>query len=449
MAERRPGWWGRRSVRARVTVVAGALFVLVLGLASVALVIAQREIRIDAVDDTLRRYADELVVSVDRGEAVSAVDSAAVVDLVVQITDAQNRVVAASHPAIGEVALAGGADAPRIVTVAELAVDDDRFRLLSRPLADGGTLHVAEAIDEIGEASRTLALSLAIIVPLVTGLLVAAVWVLIGRTLRPVEDIRAEVASISAEELDRRVPVPFADDEVARLARTMNEMLGRLERAHLRQEEFSGDAAHELRSPLARIRAELEVDAALGVDADPLATHRSVLEEVEILEGMVEDLLLLARGGDHESVRVTAVDLDDLVLAGARDRHDRDVVFDVAEVSGAQVSGDRRQLERMVANLLDNAGRHARTRVALALREIDGTVVLRVDDDGPGIPDEDRTRVFERFVRLDPSRASSAGAGLGLAIVHQTVMRHGGEVVIDTGPLGGAGVEVRFPGSGT
>ena len=167
------------------------------------------------------------------------------------------------------------------------------------PTAATSSCTSASPLDDIDERIRVLAVALAVVIPLVTALLAAVVFVLVGRTLRPVERIRREVAAIGPGELDRRVPQPPGSDEIARLATTMNTMLDRLDTANRRQQRFVADASHELRTPLARIRTELEVDLSHPETADERATSRSVLDEVEHLQRLVDDLLVLARSDSN------------------------------------------------------------------------------------------------------------------------------------------------------
>lgn len=215
-----------------------------------------------------------------------------------------------------------------------------------------------------------------------------------------------------------------------------------------RQRQFAADTSHELRSPLTRMRSELEVDLRRP-DADLEATHRSVLEEVEALQALVEDLLLLARSDAGAALVPDALlDLDDIVLRVA-DGAEVPMTLELSGVSGATVRGDEGQLERVVRNLLDNAARHARSSIRLALEERDGDAILLVDDDGPGVAVADRERVFDRFTRLDDARSGAlGGTGLGLAIVRDVVARHGGTVRVLDAPSGGARIEVRLPPAG-
>ena len=328
---------------------------------------------------------------------------------------------------------------------------EDSFRVLSRSVGSGESrliIHVATATDDVSDSVAVLLTSLLIVVPAAIILLAAAIWWLVGKALRPVDAIALEVTEISERNLDRRVPVPPTGDEISRLAETMNIMLDRLEEGVKRLQRFVADASHELRSPLTRMRSELEVDLSVPASSDPLATHRSVLEETVALQQLIDDLLFLARtdAGEQPS-RYEPVDLDDLVIAEAqRLRISTTAAVDVSGVSAAQVNGDAAQLVRAIRNLASNAASHARSLVTLELAETDGVAQLRVADDGPGIPPDERERVFERFARIDEARSRDAGgSGLGLAIVRDVVERHGGTVSVDDHGPPGARFVVRIP----
>ncbi|MGH8991537.1 MAG: sensor histidine kinase, partial [Acidimicrobiia bacterium] len=236
----------------------------------------------------------------------------------------------------------------------------------------------------------------------------------------------------------------------ARLAATMNAMLDRLESATERQRRFVGDASHELRSPLAALRADLEVALAGGDGhaGEWAHTARRLLGDVQRQEALVQDLLFLARADEDPTSRrpYTLVDLDDVVLAEVeRTRLGAAVSVDTSAVSGAPVRGQVEDLARVVRNLLENAVRYARSRVAVSLGVEDGVAVLTVDDDGPGIPPAERERVFERFARLDSARSRQlGGTGLGLAIARQVVVDHQGSITVEDWP-GGARMVVRLP----
>jgi signal transduction histidine kinase len=274
----------------------------------------------------------------------------------------------------------------------------------------------------------------------------ATTWLLIGRTLDPVEAIRRQVTEISATELSRRVPEPGTGDEIQRLAETMNAMLGRLEGAVARQKAFVSDAAHELRSPLAAIQTELEVAAAHLDNGDWPAVIDRLAANNGRMERLVEDLLVLATAEEQRAAPRTDVDLDELVLRQLEPlRATSRLRLDLTGLSAARVRGDRDQLERVVANLVENARRHAATTVMVELHAANGTAELVVADDGPGIPPEHRTRIFERFARVDGARdRESGGAGLGLAIARRIVEGHGGSIGVGESAVGTRMV-VRLP----
>jgi signal transduction histidine kinase len=282
-------------------------------------------------------------------------------------------------------------------------------------------------------------------IPILVLLVGVIAWYLSGRALRPVEAIRAEVDEISGTTIHRRVPEPAADDEVGRLARTMNRMLERLETSSARQRDFVSNASHELRSPIAAIRATVEVALRRPDSTDWNEIAARILDEDKRMEETVSELLELARlDEDGAAVPTTTVDLDEVVLEETR-RVDGAIVRTGGVLAG-RVQGSRPQLARVVRNLIANALRHADHLVDVSLRSDDGTVELVVDDDGPGIPAADRERVFERFARLDEGRARDAGGtGLGLAIVRAVVERHRGTVAVQDAPGGGARFVVRLP----
>ncbi len=302
-------------------------------------------------------------------------------------------------------------------------------------------------VDEVQQSVDAVRRSLLWGLPALVAAVAAFAWLSVGRALRPVEAIRSEVEAITASQMHRRVPEPTSDDEIGRLARTMNAMLGRLQGAALRQRQFVSDASHELRSPVAAIRTDVEVALREGDGADWPAVGQAVLAEEERLERLLADLLVLA--ADDERGAGPPCEVDVVAVVRAEADRGRRVPVEV-EVAGAPgpVAGSADALGRVVANLLDNAARHAHDRV-VATVEAPGdapTVRVVVDDDGPGIPEADRERVFQRFTRLDDARTrDDGGAGLGLAVVRSIVTRHGGRVCAEAAPLGGARLVVELP----
>lgn len=442
------------SIRFRITALAAFSVAIVLVLASIGLVAVHRRQLTANVDLALAQRAQDLIALVRTAGLATVELGATEQEGFAQILSMEGDVIAFSPNLKGDPPLPIDYEAgtpETIRTVTGLAVDDDVFRVLSRTvqMADGlGVLHVGTTLDDVAESTEALTATLIVSIPVVVVLLAGLVWLLVGRTLKPVENIRKEVAGIGATDLHRRVPLPKAKDEIGRLAETMNTMLGRLEGSVERQQGFVGDASHELRSPLARMRSEIEVDLATAPNNVDKARLQSLLEEVVAVQRLVEDLLLLARlDADQLTVRVEPVDLDDLVLKeGRRLKADGRVAIDMSGVSGAQVTGDPHQLARAIKNLTDNAERHASHAVTFTLAESDGKAIFTIGDDGPGIPPGDADRIFERFVRVDDARGqATGGSGLGLAITREIIKRHGGIVELDTSHHPGARFVVTLP----
>ncbi|WP_328491538.1 HAMP domain-containing histidine kinase [Streptomyces sp. NBC_00414] len=282
-------------------------------------------------------------------------------------------------------------------------------------------------------------------------LIAGGTWFVVGRVLRPVEAIRAEFAELSARHLDRRVPVPRAGNEIARLATTMNTTLHRLQTAVDRQRQFTADASHELRTPLACLRTELELALNRPDAADwPQVVHAAHEDTIRVQE-LTEDLLLLARldaeHGDRQPRRT--VDLTDVVREETvRRRPPNGLDIDLHTGPGpVAVQGHPALLARVIGNLLDNAERYATSTIAVCLTHDThhGVAVIDIFDDGPGVPPEDHQRIFERFTRLDDARAQdTGGAGLGLAIAQRIAIAHRGTLEI-TPSARGAHFTLRLP----
>ncbi|MCU1378657.1 MAG: putative two-component sensor kinase [Acidimicrobiales bacterium] len=441
------------SVRFRSTVAATVAVGAVLLVASVGLVAAQsRQLRVN-LDRSLQQRADDLEAELrSSGPPRQPAARRGGDPGVAQIIDGRGQVVSASAGMVGQPAIARpppGHQREAFRSVDRLPVDDDHFRILSRRVTARGAgwvIHVAASADPIEEDRVALRNSLLLGVPVVLAAVAAITWFLVGRTLRPIESIRAEVASIAGRDRGRRVPRPEGDDEVARLAATMNEMLERTDVAAEHQQRFVADASHELRSPLTRMRTELEVDLAHPELAQPIETHRRVLAGIDRMERLADDLLALARGEGGLLRRREVLDLDDVVLDEvARIRPSTTVTLDASQVSAAQVAGDRVALARVISNLVDNAVRHAVRSVRVTLQERGDVVHLTVADDGPGIGAADRERIFDRFVRLDDGRSPNGGNGLGLAIVRELVVAHGGIVSVGERAERGAVLVVTLP----
>lgn len=309
------------------------------------------------------------------------------------------------------------------------------------------TVFVGADREPIEKVVTTVAVLIAIGGPVAIALVGFGTHRLVGAALQPVEDIRTRVASMTGGNLAERVPVPSADDEVARLAVTMNDMLDRLDASQAAQRRFVSDASHELRSPLTSITAALDLAHRRPDLLDQSLVDESLLPEALRMHGLVEDLLLLARADEHAGRHVEVdVDLDDIVLAEAERVRSLTQLTVVADVKPARASGDPNALSRLVRNLVDNAIRHAHHGIHLECAVFDSRARIIISDDGPGIPTADRHRVFDRFVRLDtPRDRTSGGAGLGLSIVAQIVDVHRGAISIDESASGGACFVVELP----
>ncbi|MEM7094943.1 MAG: ATP-binding protein [Actinomycetota bacterium] len=302
-----------------------------------------------------------------------------------------------------------------------------------------------EGVDETVASTRN---RLLVLFPLLTALVGLLAWWITGRSLRPVDVMRREVDEISAGDLSRRVSELGSQDEVGRLATTMNSMLGRLESSTAQQRQFVSDAAHELRTPLASIAAQLDVDAAHPDSADRAATAVSVRSEVDRMQHMIESMLALARSDQGRSPEVsTLLDLDEIArTAASRVPKPETVALDLSGIEPVEVRGDQGSLLRVVDNLLANAYRHAGSLVALSVGSDQGGTWLTVDDDGSGVPADKREAVFERFVRLDEARTRDAGgSGLGLALSREIAKAHGGTLFVIDSTQGGAQFVLRLP----
>jgi signal transduction histidine kinase len=448
-----PRW---RSVRARTTLLAFVLVAATLALASYLLLLTLERSLTANRDEVSRSLALNLADEAARGELPAAIPVGD--DAMAQVVTAEGVVVAESSNLTGPGPVTrtapSGAE-PTLITLRGVQDDMDRetYRvwMVSSAGADGPLwVYVGASPERVTEAVHALRTGLLIGVPIVLALLAGATSMLAGRALNPVEAIRAEVAEISGSRLDRRVPVPDTRDEIERLAVTMNQMLARLDDSSRRQREFVADASHELLSPLASLRAQIEVAGANPDTTDWTALVDDLVADTDRMERLVRDLLFLAREDSAaQPVNGGPLDLDRVVLEEITRLRGRDgVVVDSTGVTPVPLIGLGEELGRMARNVIENARDHASRVVSVCLSASDDTVRLEIADDGPGIPEEDRDRVFERFVRVDPDRArrTDGGTGLGLPIALAIARRHGGDIsVSDAGP--GTRVTITLPRS--
>lgn len=373
---------------------------------------------------------------------------------VVQVVGASGAVRAASNGAprspLAAVALADGQ--ARYVGRVESATGEEYWVSARGAAADGAPVTVLVGVDRepVEEIVTVVGVLLAVGAPILIALVAAGTFRLVGAALRPVEAIRTRVATISSADLTERVPVPRTHDEIAELATTMNAMLSRLEHGRAAQLRLVSDVSHELRSPLATITTALELASARPELMDRALIDESLLPESHRMSRLLEDLLLLARSDEGAlGLRGEDVDVDDLMVAEANRLDGSGSVSVVTDIRACRVTGDRAALTRVIRNLVDNAARYACSTVTLSCRPASDGVVITIADDGPGIPVGDRSRIFERFVRLDAARArTSGGTGLGLAIVAEVVRAHRGTVAVDDAAAGGAVFTVSLPQRG-
>ncbi|GCD92113.1 HAMP domain-containing sensor histidine kinase [Nocardioides sp. LS1] len=446
--------WRSWSLRSRLMVVGLLGLAIAQAVGSVALAAALHVATERRVEHAARATAAEVVSLARAGRlprtlAVSGVET-------VQVLDERGRVVSASQnadpltalltPAEVARALTDSVTVPgsRVATGSELQVWSTRVTAQGRQL----TVLVAEPIDQRISSDALLRRVLVISFPLLLVVLGLIAWRVIGAAMRPVEELRSSADRISGSARGERLPVPPSDDEVHALAVTLNSMLDRLDRARDREAGFVADAAHELRSPLASMRMQIDVARRLG-DGGQLAEELHA--DVVRLGALVDDLLALARldaSDDEPAVEPEPVAVGPVMEDVAREWTSPGVRIEVEPGARLSVSMGPGELERVLANLVANAARHAHT-IRLSASILADLVVVAVEDDGPGVPSGDRERVFERFTRLDDARDRDAGgAGLGLAIVRGLVRSRGGDVRLSDAPAGGLRVEVLLPTPG-
>ena len=466
-------WWRRRSLRARVTLAATAG--LALALFGVALLL-RAELRTslsNGLDNTARQGAREVAALAD---AHRLPDPVPVADgtITVQVLNAQGRIVDASPGADLLVPLLPpGQAAANARTGRALVMEGPphglpgEIRVVTVATGGGETVIAAVAADQERNTVAALTRALLIGTPLLLLLLAGAIWLVVGTTLRPIAELRRGAQDVTRTGRPSALPVPEAHDEVHSLALTLNDMLSRLGQAQERQRGLVSDTAHELRSPIASIRAQLEVALDHPDSQDWRQTASDVLEDTLRLARLAEDLLVLARLDERDGRRQADLRVDLAALVGAEvSRHDGSRVpvvvagqdqagqdragqdqrgqdqrgqdqggQDQAGQEPCAVTGDADGLRRMLGNLIDNAVRYAGTRVTVGIARDGPRVRLTVTDDGPGIPPGDRQRAFGRFARLDDARSrdgdDQGGAGLGLAIVRATAHAHDGSAWLE------------------
>ena len=441
MAERRRGV----TIRVRITLIATAVVAVALLAGALLFGASLRGALLEGVRSSADSYAGDLAARVDVSGAREVTESDDD-DRFAQLLDDGGTVIASGESAEGLAAVPErDYDESRSIRIPD---EDGAYLLSADDTDDDSIVVVGVSTDEVDETLATVWTMLAVAVPLVILLVAATTWIVVGRALRPVERMRREVDEVTASRLDTRLDSSGADDEIGRLATTLNSMLDRLDESQRAQRRFISDASHELRSPLASLRQFAEVARSHPDRVTGGELSEAILDEGARLERLVDGMLTLAKADEHTlAVPRRPVDVDDLVLAEVRRlKSATELRIDASAVGPARVVGDAGLLAQLVRNLVDNASRHAAGAVRIELVETADSVLLAVDDDGEGIAPEQRERVFDRFVRLDDARArESGGSGLGLPIVREIAAAHGGSVVALAGRLGGARFEVTLP----
>lgn len=439
-----------RSIRGCYTLILGLVALLVFGAVGIGADLVVRRMVFHGVYDQALRQAQRVSTLERAGVRQNPIRTdVSQIDLI-QVVDFRERILAASPNAMG-----------RSVMSRELPGPEDSVDEISGCPWRGRSCVLGVAVHTTAEGKNGVVYAArykpAILVhPWLEAALGAAVllgaagvgaisWVLVGRTFQPMHAIRAEIAELSDAGLGRRLSELPGESEIAQLARTANLTLERLERSMERQRAFASDASHELRTPIAGMRAQIEAALMYPDETDlPLALD-AVLANLNRLEAIITDLLFLARLGTKATGEHERVDLSALVSEELARRRGGRVRFRADLAPGLLVDGSPVQLGRLLTNLFDNAQRHADNVVDVTVRREDDTAVLEVVDDGEGIAKEDRERVFNRFTRLDAARnRDSGGSGLGLALVRDIAEVHGGTISIEPSERGARFV-LRIP----
>jgi signal transduction histidine kinase len=448
-------WWRRRSLRARLTVITTAGLAVALVAGALLLHATLRASLIRGVDSTARQSAQQVAALDDAHRLPDYVPVAAGAPVTVQVLDPRGNIVKASPnadrlvPLLPRVQAVAAARTGRAITLDGRPLDIPYLMRVVAVRTRGGDIVIAGvAFDQVTASVVAVTRALFVGTPVLLLLLAWVTWLVVGSTLRPIAALRRGAQVVAGTGRPRELPVPEARDEVHDLAVTLNDMLDRLDAAQQRQRGLVSDTAHELRSPIASIRAQLEVALDHPESQDWHQTAADVLADTLRLARLAEDLLVLARLDERAGPRGQPVDLAFLVAEEAERDAGARVPVTAATSGRCVVTGDAEGLRRLLRNLIDNALRYAKSGVRVTARREPGDVVLTVTDDGPGIPAADRERAFDRFVRLDEARSrdddSTSGAGLGLAIVRATVLAHGGSASLEDASPGLRAV-VRLP----
>ncbi|MGO4227237.1 sensor histidine kinase [Arthrobacter sp. YAF34] len=447
-----------RGLRQQSTLAAAAVVAATLLIGALLLLVTLESALIAATDGLLRTKVQDvsaLIINQDIDEANQAVKDAARKDPKVQILNASGMVIGASEPSLLRAPITtmrpppGQSETERVTDPALLGNGAEHYVVILG-LRDGGDAYwvlAAQTIQPQSETVRAVAFFLAVALPIVLAVVGASVHFLVGRSLRQVDMIREQVSRIDARRLNERVHVPRTHDELETMAVTMNSMLDRIESSDQKQRQFVSDASHELRGPLTSLRAGLEIVGADSSGSSWASLQPILSAEMHRLQRLVDDLLALAKADDEGiSLHSQDVDLDDVLAVELRRLHAVSKHQIVGNLVPVKTVGDPGRLGQAFRNVLDNAERHAKSTVVTSMSVADQEIVVTVDNDGPPVPEADREKIFERFVRLDESRSRRrGGSGLGLAIARGIVHAHKGLLTSTETPAGWCRFEFRFP----
>ena len=451
----------RLPIRVRLTVAFAAGMAVVLAGVGVFVYVRMGAALLETTDAGLLSRAEVLVANVRASGLQLPGIGAALIEsdeAFAQIADPSGRIVQSSPIVAGSALLPPATLAslqghaffdrhiPRI---------DNVTRILAVPVGGGhhqAVVMVGGSLQDRADHLLQLAATLAIGGPIALALISWAGWLLVGAAVHPMERMRRQAAAISTSDPARRLPVPDRDDEVTRLGATLNEMLDRIQGSFDRERRLLNNAAHELRTPLAILKAEVDLARERPRTAEELsAAMTSVSEETDHVVALAKDLLVLARmnNGAAPSVSPVETSLSDLIERASERHQARARELGVRlEVEACKISTrlDPVRLRQAVDNLLDNALRYTPKQgvVRIAADRIDGEIRIVVEDTGDGLTPETASRMFERFWREDGAR-TSGGAGLGLAIARGLVEAHGGRIWAESRPEGGTRVSFTLP----
>jgi signal transduction histidine kinase len=433
------------SIRARLTVMFVLVMTIVLVGTGVAIFVLARHSTTAEAENNVTQAMTQVQVrntrSIVPGSGVVVLPTKG--EVVVQVTNlADNQVWAASsalakYPVISREVLSVNAFNDYVVRFKPWVAHSALGRLLTLGEAQSISTPRGEGLvvgfvygQAISRSNDKLMTALAIAIPLILLVIASIVWFSVGLTLSPIEAIRRRVATIAANDLTERVQETGGDDEVSRMAKTLNAMLDRLEKSSRIQQEFISNASHELRSPLTTLLATVDRASNHLEETDWVEFTDTVRREGRRIDSLVDDLFFLARSDERrEEMRREEVDLDDILDEEARRvRQITTLSISTAGVQPTRVWGDPAMLRRLVRNVVDNALRFANEKVSFSTRYVGPMAEICIHDDGTGVDVANSDRLFQRFVRTDAARSrTSGGTGLGLPIVAEIAQRHGGE----------------------